>query len=225
LTCEYFIFVIATVSGCAFYNPNPGEYDVDASGRASIANPVPACTPPQSLLYRPKDWRYLTIDDIRRDETANKVSDYCQAQYDTYYYKFAQAQKKAAEDAQMAQQVQETERRNEAERERKEEEEKQKYNIRLEKHPECHNNITPFLFIALNPYKTEGRCYSLPILVITQWISSTTFMANDNSILVDMSNTPESGLMYDVWVIGEGAFQYDAVFGNVRTIPRVRALE
>lgn len=132
-----------------------------------------------------------------------------------------------------AEQRVEKQRQEDQQRAREEQEHREKQlQIALQAFPECHGTLHSFYDIMnTNPYQTDGVCYEMPSLSVTQWLSANQVVVvlvgvygSSIPALIDMPSPPATRTLPPAWVIGEAAFQAETNTGGHTTFARLRVL-
>jgi hypothetical protein len=89
---------------------------------------------------------------------------------------------------------------------------------------QCGGNVSYDDITQLSPYSIEGRCFEISATRISQWLNQGSALVADFGLLLDFPNTQQTNTFYNILVIGEGPYSYQAASGAALTIPRAQVL-
>jgi len=90
----------------------------------------------------------------------------------------------------------------------------------------CHGSYKSFVELAyMSPFATTGKCFNLYPVVVQQWLTSKTALANVGglSALVEFKIAPTSAITGGTF-LGMGAYQYSSASGVLETVARLKWL-
>jgi hypothetical protein len=89
----------------------------------------------------------------------------------------------------------------------------------------CNNAVHNELeLLTASPYATDGVCYVITFGEVSQWLGPSSALVG-GKILVMFKEPPTSTFVRNLFVKGEGAFNYTSVTGALTTVPRVQVIQ